>query len=229
MQRALLAAEDLGGVLSAFRADDPWTELRATAIDRIDEAFEWTVVHPIEALPKVFLIADRGALEEEGLAEGDIDTLMRLRERTVQRWNRMLETSASLWLSLRHVAKATIHGFPIWAGDFVFKPPGAGQLSEGLPQSPYGRCALLVTSTEHYTGNSTEIRSHRSPVRLDREAVARYARDGKVAARLYAEICDSQAQSRTLGYAAGIPFLLARSLSASDRERLADLSQEWRD
>lgn len=229
MQRALLAAEDLGGVLHAFREKDPWTELRATTIARIDEAFEWAVVQPVEALPKVFLIADRNTLEEEGLGEGDIEILMRLHERTIQRWDRMLETSGSLWLSIRDVAKATMHGFPIWAGDFVFTPPGAGQLSEGLPDSPYGRCALLVTSTEHKTGSSTEVRTHRSPVRLDQEAVARYAREGKVAARLYAEICDAHAQSRMLGYAAGIPFLLARNVSASDRERLAELSQERRE
>jgi hypothetical protein len=32
VQRALLAAEDLGGLLHAFRGDDPWDRLRRTTI-----------------------------------------------------------------------------------------------------------------------------------------------------------------------------------------------------
>lgn len=224
VQRALLAAEDLGGLLYAFRTGDPWTEIRATRIDRIDKAFEWAVRQPAEPLQDVFLLADREVLEADGFSEADIEILLGLRERAVRRWRMMLETAGSLWLSLHAVAKATQHGFPIWAGEFLFDGPGGGELIADLPTSPFGRCALVVTSTERPTAASIEVRSDRSPVRLDRDAVALYARSGKVAGRLYAEICEAHAESRMRGYAAAIPFALSHTLSSSDQARLRELS-----
>jgi hypothetical protein len=98
-----------------------------------------------------------------------------------------------------------------------------------LSPSPYGRFAVAVTSTERGSDDGTEVRTDRTSVRLDRDAVAHYASSGKVAARLYAEVCEAQAESRMRGYAAGIPFFLASTLSSTDRARLETMAAEQRD
>src|SRR3954462_1347170 len=43
LQRALLAAEDLGGLLHAFAGPDPWQRLRTARIPELDAAFERSV------------------------------------------------------------------------------------------------------------------------------------------------------------------------------------------
>lgn len=225
-QRALLAAEDLGGALHGLRQSDAWEGMRGASIDRIDDAFEWATSHPVEAMSKIFLLADQKTWEADGFDPGDVEILLRLRERTARRWTRMLENAMSVWFSLRQVAKAMMHGSPIWAGSLVFDPPGAGELSHGLAKSQYGRTAVVATSTEHQQDGHTEVRTERLVVRLDRPAVASYGRNGRVAARLYEEICTTQAESRMRGYGALVPFRLARTLSSSDQARLEQISQD---
>jgi hypothetical protein len=128
----------------------------------------------------------------------------------------MLENSASLWHTLHGVAKATMHGFPVFAGAYVFEPPGAGEVGAGLRPSPFGRCAIAAGSRER----GREVRTDRLPVRLDMEGVATWARWGKVAARLAADLCANQAESRMRGYAATIPLRLVSRLSADAREQI---------
>lgn len=213
VQRALLAAEDLGGLLHAFRGDDPWQRLRKTTIPDLDAGYDWALARPEEAFAEAFCLADEHILREEGLTNRVIGPLMDLRGREITRWSRMLGNAANLWHTLHGVAKATMHGFPVFAGTYVFDPPGAGEVGAGLRPSPFGRCAIAASSRER----DREVRTDRLPVRLDQQGVATWARWGKVAARLAGELSANQAESRMGGYAATIPLRFISRLSPDER------------
>jgi hypothetical protein len=146
MQRALLAAEDLGGLIHAFRSRDPWTALRATTIDRIDEAFMWAGGQRKEALVKLFVLADRQLLEAGGYADRDIEILLRARDRVIQRWARMLSTAGSLWLSLRAAAKVTMHGFPMLQVHLIDPAQHATEASFDSRVASYGNLEHTLES-----------------------------------------------------------------------------------
>jgi hypothetical protein len=112
-----------------------------------------------------------------------------------------------------------MHGFPFVAGQYLHGPPPAGELAYGIPPSKDGRYAIAVTSAV----SGRQVTTTRSGVRLDRKAVQRYARDGKAAARLTGELCAAQATSIELGYAWGVPKLLAGRMTQADQLILGDL------
>jgi hypothetical protein len=216
VQRALLTAEDLGGLLHAFRGDDPWQRLRRTTIPDLDSAYEWALATPDEAFARAFCLADEGVLREERLPDSVARPLLDLRRREIARWSNMLDNAASLWHTLHGVAKATMHGFPVFAGIYVFDRPGGGEVGAGLRPSPFGRCAIAAGSRER----DREVRTERLPVRLDNEGVATWSRWGKQAARLVGDLCANQVESRMRGYAATIPLRFVSRLGAEDRARV---------
>ncbi len=223
VQRAVLAAEDLGGLLYALRGTDPWTDLRAATIDAVDAAYQWATTQSVDALERVFVLPDRATLDQEGLPHDLIPPLLRLRALEISRWTQMAETVGSLWASLYGIAKAMMHGFPIFAGSLIFEPPGGGSLAEGIRASRSGRSAVAAVSRQVRPPPGGEIRTDRLPVALDRKSVERYCRGGKMAARLYAEICSLQAESRMNGHALSVPLRMARHLDRDSRRMV----EEW--
>lgn len=221
VQRALIAAEDLGGLFHCLRSRHPWAALRGAAISDLDAAYEWVAAGGAEVARDVFLLPEEQVLRAEGHKDEVVNALLQLRHRSETRWLRMSETAATLWLSLRDVAKATMHGFPVCAGEHLFEPPGGGELADGLERSPYGRAALVVNSFELATQDGVEVRTERKPVRLDRVAVTSYRSAGKVAARLYGELCEAHAGTQMSGHASHVPCRSARTLSLRDQKRLA--------
>jgi hypothetical protein len=143
VQRALVAAEDLGGLLHGFAGPDPWRRLRQTGIDTLDAGFRAAATNPGHAM-SIFRMPDRETFDGEGLTPPELDAIMGLRELTEARWMRQPQGVAEMWLRYRAVAKATMHGFPIVPGDLVVGPPGAGELAVlviGLPI--YGVVSLV--------------------------------------------------------------------------------------
>jgi hypothetical protein len=212
LQRALLAAEDLGGVLHALGGPDPWVRVRTASIADMDAAYERAVRDTETVVEESFRLAVANDLHDEGVTPDEVDALMRLRGRLMTRWERMLITATRLWLDHRDVAKASMHGFPIVAGNEVFGPPSAGKLAAAARPSTHGRFAVAVNSRQH----GRDIQTTPTTVRLDDDAVAGYRRDGRMAARLYGEICAMQAQSIMSGHKAGIPLGLIKPGSERD-------------
>jgi hypothetical protein len=137
----------------------------------------------------------------------------------------MLARTAELWLNHQDTAKASMHGFPFVAGQQLHGPPSAGELAVGIPPSPHGRYAIAVTSTVR----GQHVTTQRTSVRLDRQGVDRYRRDGRIAARLYGEVCVQQAGSTMSGFGWCVPLSLLPRLSREDqalveaaRARMAD-------
>jgi hypothetical protein len=216
LQRALLAAEDLGGLLYAFADVDPWQRLRTAKIPELDAAFQRASDDVDGTVTDAFRLATPAHLDAHGSKEEQA-VLEELRARTVQRWTQMLARSARLWSTYRNVAKATMHGFPIIAGAHIEGPPPAGELAEGI-RRPGRRYAVAVTSMV----SGTHVTSDRTIIGLARNDVLGYHRHGRTAARLAGELCDLQAQTIMSQHAStvpmrAIPFLDLKSQAIAQR------------
>jgi hypothetical protein len=212
LQRALLAAEDLGRLLHALDGPESWDRLRAGRIPDISAAYERARRDPAIVIGECFRLATLEQLDAEDLREEQRLAGRELRARVFARWSHMLSTAATLWFTGSGVAKATMHAFPILAGEHVFKRPGAGVLGAGLRNPGGGRVGCLIASTLR----GHEVTTQRQLVRLDRDAVLGYHRHGRLAARLAGELCDAQASSIMGGFAALLPLGLV-TLSESSR------------
>ncbi len=222
MQRALLAAEDLGGLLHAFRAPDSWARLVRATVPELDEAFENALVNPRDALA-AFRLIDRDALESEVFNVDERAALEHLIELTERRWRALLRSAAELWLTHGRSGKATMHGFPVVAGEHVLGPPPAGDLAADIEPSPHGRFAIVVSS--HVRG--THVITDRTSVRLDRQAVLAMRGQGRTAARLVRELCEAQAGTIMSGHRVAVPLAQLDQLSETER-RIVEVLVERR-
>ena len=212
LQRTLVALEDLGGLLHAFRGSDPWNRLRNARYDELDEAFEAAASDPDVVITRLGL-ADRETLTAEGLPADQAAAFWRLREITAERWRRGLQTSSSRWLAQRVVAKATMHGFPIVSGPQLIGPPGAGEIAENVPLPKTNEFVMALVSTVQ----ANRVATQQWIVELDEPEVQATRREGRAAARLYGELCEMQAQTIEMGCAASVPLRPTRWLSAADQ------------
>lgn len=212
MQRALLAAEDLGGLMHAFAGPAPWERLRTAKVPELQAAYERAVAKPEELLTEVFHLATEAQIDAEVSAEEERRVLYELRGLAIRRWSGMLERSARLWLQLYNVAKATMHGYPLVAGIHIEGPPRAGEIADGIkPQSQ--RYAVAVTSRV----SGTHVTTDRQIIVLGHDAVAAYRRDGMGSARLALELCETQAQGIMTRHAASVPLRGAHFLDSKSR------------
>jgi len=204
LQRALLAVEDLGGLLHAFGGSEPWIRLRSTTIPEIDAAFELCRADPAQTLEESCRLATEPEIEATDLG----------------RWLGMLHTAANLWTG-SPIAKATMHGFPIVSGKELLGPPPAGAIARGVTVPHDRRFAVALISA---SANSTEVQTLQLPVPLDRDSVNRYRRDGSASGQLYGELCAVHATSTLNGFRALVPWDLLHDLSKDDREALQEIT-----
>jgi hypothetical protein len=219
LQRALLAAEDLGALIHAMLGPDPWRRLRSAKLPDVKAAYELAATAPETVLADAFLLATNEQIDKEPNQQQEREALKQVRLLAASRWTDMLTRSAALWLGLHNVAKATQHGFPIVAGVVIDSPPGAGQLGRGV-RAP-ARYALAVTSRI----SGTEVTTDRQIVRLARHDVEAYARNGKTAARLAQELCEIQAEGIVSGYLFSVPLRSGAFLSSDQRAALEGLHE----
>jgi hypothetical protein len=230
LQRAVFAAEDLAVLLHALAEDDPeaaadpasgagreiWPRLVAVTIRDQNAVFAGIVRDPAQAL-RAFRLPPDEVLARESLAPAAEAAARPLRDRTGRRWAGMLLRLAGFWLTYGNIAKATMHGFAAIAGRQVTEPPGAGFLASNV-RAPAGPFVLMVNS--HLRG--TDVRTPSTPLEMTPERVRDFRRSGSVAVKLAAELCETLAEGIELGYAYGIPNLLADRLNAADQAALAD-------
>jgi hypothetical protein len=237
LQRALFAAEDLGGLVHAFAGPDPWQRLRTAKIPQLDEAFMRSVRDVDSVLAESFVLATEQQIDEDAPTDEQRAALRQLRVIHIQRWTRMLERCAQLWLDNRNAAKATMHGYPMIAGAHVFGPPSAGDLADGI-RPPNQRFAMAVTSKVFAKDVARqdvmrgpdgeviiqkEVVTDRTLVALGSEAVNTYARAGRLAAKLAAEVSELQARSIEARHGASVPLRGSRLLDEAARRAIAGL------
>lgn len=215
LQRGLLAAEDLGRLLHAVAAEQPWIALRQAKIDDLNEAFTAAAEDGETSLCRL------GLIDHAVLADLDLPTIAaaaatRLREMTAREWSAQLIQSAGLWLTHWPLARATMHGFPIIAGELIAEPPGAGELGDGLRPPDVRPFAVAVTSTVR--GNHVETDRH--IVHLDRRAVGEMRELGRTAAGLCGRLGALKAQAISVAEGGTLPLDLASKLTESERRVL---------
>jgi len=115
LQRAFLAAEDLGRLMVGLDGEPSWERLTTARLPALDEAFVRALANPNRAL-QPFCLPSSQQLLDEGLDSQTRDGAERLAQLAAERWLRQLEAVARFWGSTRPIAKATMHGFPILAG-----------------------------------------------------------------------------------------------------------------
>lgn len=218
LQRAMLAAEDLGGLLHALLGEPPAFErLTSVSYDALDKVFLDVRDRP-ERILKPFILPTREVLEDEDMTAAEVAAAMRLVALTRSRWLQMLQRVTQLWLDQRVVAKATMHGIPLVAGELVVGPPPAGVLADGVRDPRTRPFAVAVLSRVHH--DRGEVITDRHTVQLDHPSVARYLRAGKAAVRLAHELSQTQATSIELGYGYGLPKHSISLLSSKERTLL---------
>ena len=215
LQRAMLAAEDLGGLLHALLGAPPSFErLTSVSYDELDKVFVDVRDRPARIL-EPFILPTREILEDEDMTAAEVEAAMRLVTLTRSRWLQMLQRVAELWLDQRVVAKATMHGIPLVAGELVVGPPPAGVLAEDVRDPRTRPFAVAVLSRVQH--DRREVITDRHVVQLDNGSVARYLRAGKAAVRLAEELSQTQAASIELGYGYGLPKHAFSLLSSQER------------
>lgn len=215
LQRALLAAEDLGRLLHAVGAEEPWIALRQARIDDLNEAFAAVAENGEIALRRLGLI-DSAALVDLDLPRIAAAAALRLREITAREWAAQLTQSADLWLTHWPLARATMHGFPIVAGELIVGPPGAGELGEGL-RTPEAR-PFAVAATSNVKDKHVETDRH--IVHLDRLAVGDLRELGRGAAGLCGRLGALKAQAISVAEEGALPLDLASRLTERERRVL---------
>ena len=115
LQRAMLAAEYLGGLLHALLGTAPSFErLTSVSYDELDKFYLDVRDRPARVL-EPFILPTLEVLEDEDMTTAEVEVAMRLVALTRSRCPlQMLQRVAQLWLAQRVVAKATMHGIPRW-------------------------------------------------------------------------------------------------------------------
>lgn len=212
IQRALLAAEDLGRLLHAFADESPWVAFRRAKIDDLDRIFAQAAKDPEEQLFKMGLL-DSSALLGTDLSKSVREAALKLREITARQWSVQLHDSAGLWLTHAPLARATTHGFPVIAGDLLTESPGAGELGEHA-QIPDARPFAVVMISKV---RDREVNTQLHTVHLDRRMV-RMIRDlGRSAAGLYGQLAELKSNCLQVGQAGTVPLLFADRLGNDAR------------
>lgn len=215
LQRALLGAEDLGRLLHAVASEDPWIALRRAKIDALSETFTAAAEDGESFLGRLGLI-DPAALTDLDLPNAAHAAALRLRAVTAREWSTQLVRSAGLWLTHWPLARATMHGFPILAGELIVNPPGSGELGENLRPPHVHPFAVAVTSTV----KSRHVETDRHIVHLDRRAVGEVRQLGRGAAELCGRLGALKAQAISIAEDGALPLDLASRLSGDERRAL---------
>jgi hypothetical protein len=224
MQRALFAAEDLGGLIHALLGDPPSLQrLTSTTVADLDAAYVAVWRDP-QAIRSVFLLPDDEVIDQEDEVTGaQKAAMLRLAQLVDDRRRIGLETVGRFWLHFSDVAKATMHGFPFIAGEFVLGPPPAGRIGRDIRPSRQRPWTLAVQSTQNH--KKAEIITSRRVIELHPQQVRRFLAAGRQAARLTEDLSGAQFTSIQSGYGYTVPMNLKHRLSTGEQELVDELQR----
>lgn len=227
LQRAQLAAEDIGRLLHALAAQPSWERLTRSTYDDLDRVFADVLAEPRTSLSP-FLLPTPEQVVEEQLGVTETRGFQRLAHLTAIPIQHQLGLVADFWLRYRSVAKATMHGCPIVAGKYLDEPPGAGRLSEFARARPTARpWALAVPSTANH--RTATVATTAIPLALDDKTVSNIHLAGKAAVKTSGWLCDAQAFTIERGYARTTPLDLVDRLPTDERDAVLALFERRRD
>lgn len=169
IQRAVLLAEDLGGLLHAVVSADPWQGLTSYYASDLDDLYKDIVEKRREIADFLVLPTDEDLDASPKVTAEVRDAAIALRQLTLDQLADSFEAVSAFWLSHREAAKTTMHGFGVLAAEHLIAPPGGGKLSEVVPidgERPFA--VALVSRTDRA---SREIRTTPHWLDLTRESI----------------------------------------------------------
>lgn len=222
MQRALFAAEDLGGLIHALLGAPPSMQrLTSTTIPDLDAVFVAVRREP-HTIRRAFLLPDADVMDnEDDLSAAERGAMLRLAQLVDQRRSIGLGTVSRFWLRFSKVAKATMHGFPFVSGELVLGPPPAGRLALGVRAPKRRPWTLAIPATRDR--EKAEIITTPWIIELDPVAVQLFVAAGRQATGLTEDLSVAQVTTIASGHGYTVPMHLKHRLTASERKLLDDL------
>ena len=222
LQRAFLPVEDLGALLVALRAPDPFVALTSYGINDIDQLFLGLFQRVLDPAD-VFKLPQNDVIQrEKQLTPLQRRAARQLRNVTAKHLARELHFVGYFWMGLRHVAKNTMHGFGFVSSAHLLGPPAAGTLVE-MVEDGQPRPFVLSLITQHDRPN-LHLNTEHQTVELTREVIELMARSGLAACDLSDLLQNGWCfQLRTGGFA--LPMTCIDKLSAEERAALQEVRE----
>lgn len=146
LQRAMLAVEDLGGLLHALDPPPSFERLVSYGLREISTIFARLFADPA-LTPQLYGLASAAAIDDEpDLTDEQRKALKHLATITQIRVDGLLAKLRVLWEASYEDAKKTMHGLAFAAGRYATEPPGAGMITHALPRNHPRPFAIPLTT-----------------------------------------------------------------------------------
>jgi hypothetical protein len=146
LQRAMLAVEDLGGLLHALDHPPSFERLVSYGLRDISTLFSRLFADP-ELTPRIYGLASAEPINDEpSLSIEQRQALKHLTTITLMRVDGLLAKLRVLWDASHDDAKKTMHGLAFAAGRYAIKPPGAGMITRATPSDHPRPFAIPLTT-----------------------------------------------------------------------------------
>lgn len=221
LQRAMLAVEDLGGLLYALDEPASFERLVSYDLDDISALFARLFADPT-LTPIIYRLPTAEALADEpGFSDAQRQALAQLAAVTLVRVDGQLATVQAFWDSLRDEAKKTMHGLAFVAGRYAVEEPGAGMITRALPGDQVRPFAVpLTTRVDQVSRNvNTEV----GTVALTAADVGAFVAAGRAALDATEVLGGGRLRGLETNHAYTVPKTYLDQLGPSDRDTLTPL------
>lgn len=221
LQRAMLAVEDLGGLLYALDEPPSFKRLISYDLSDIGALFARLFAEP-ELTPTLYRLATAEALADEpGLTDAERTALKQLTRITLMRVDAQLALVRPFWDSCYDAAKKTMHGLAFVAGRYAVESPGAGMISRALPHAQERPFAVpLTTRVDRMTRNvNTEV----GVIALTKTAVAGFVAAGEAALHATEVLVGGRLHGLETNHAYTVPKTYLDQLAPRERDVVAHL------
>ncbi len=222
LQRAMLAVEDLGGLLYALEEPPSFQRLISYTLSDLSALFARLFANP-KLTPALFGLATAEAIAAEpGIDGQQRQALRQLSALTLMRVDAQLAAVQRFWDSLHDEAKKTMHSLPFVAGRYVVEAPGAGMISRTLgnaqPARPFA--VSLTTRVDHSTKHvNTDV----GAVGLTDNDVADFVVAGEAALDATEVLVGGRLNGLQTNHAYTVPKTYIDQLAPAQRAALAGL------
>lgn len=220
LQRAMLAVEDLGGLLYAL-AEPSFERLVSYELPDIGASFA-RLFSDASATPDLYRLVTADAVDAEpGLDEVQRRAMKKLAAITQTRIDAELVKVERFWQAAHDEAKKTMHGVAFLEGRYAVEEPGAGMISRLVARDHSRPFALPLTTRVDHAGRhvNTEV----GALALTAEAVRDFREAGLAACTATELLVSGRLHGLETNHAYTLPLLYLDQLDADDREALAPL------
>lgn len=221
LQRAMLAVEDLGGLLYALDESPSFERLISHRLDDISALFARLFADPT-LTPTLYRLPTPQALADEpGLSNEQRQALKHLASITLMRVDAQLAIVRPFWDSLYDEAKKTMHGLAFVAGRFAVEPPGAGMITRALQRDHVRPFAVPLTTRVDRFGQhvNTEV----GTVALTEADVGRFRTAGLAACDAAEVLVGGRLRGLETNHAYTVPKTYLDQLAPAHRAALEPL------